>query len=404
MTVNQRIHFPGAFGDRLAARLEAPPNPRAWALFAHCFTCSKDLRSAGWISRALVEADFGVLRFDFTGLGESEGDFADSNFSSNLDDLVKAADFLRQEQQAPQVLIGHSLGGTAVLAAAHWIPEARAIVTIAAPHDVSILRKEILPAEDEIAEDATEVFIGGRPFRIKKQLFRDLEKHDLSERIHQLGRALLVLHSPQDLTVSVDHAHRIFDAARHPKSFVALDGADHLLLRNEADSRFVARIVAGWASRYLVPPEIEATAREGVPGVVVVRGSDGYAQEIAAGRHHLRADEPLSVGGTDTGPNPYELLLATLGACTAITVRMYANRKQWALEAIEVELSHAKIHAEDCEHCETETGKIDRIEKIVRLDGDLDDDQHERLMQISHRCPVHRTLQSEVDIISREEH
>lgn len=267
MSTSKRIFFPGAFGDRLAARLEAPPEARAWALFAHCFTCSKDLRSARWISRALVEEGFGVARFDFTGLGESEGDFADTNFSSNLDDLVKAADFLREKRQAPQLLIGHSLGGTAVLAAAHRIPEARAIVTLAAPYDVSILRKDILPAEDEIAEDATEVSIGGRPFRIKRQLFRDLEKHDLTERIHHLNRALLVLHSPQDLTVNIDHAHRIFDAARHPKSFVALDGADHLLLKNQADAAFVARTVAVWASRYL-PAEAEEAAATSAPGKV----------------------------------------------------------------------------------------------------------------------------------------
>ena len=405
---DRRVRFEGAFGDQLAARLQLPPEaPRACALFAHCFTCSKDLRAVVRISRALVERGIGVLRFDFTGLGESEGDFAETNFSSNLDDLVAAADFLRGEVAAPELLIGHSLGGAAVLAAADRIPEVKAVATLGAPSDTAHLSESLRSKAPELESAATaEVQLAGRSFQIQRQLLEDLDGHNLAERIAALGRPLLILHSPVDEIVDIDHARRIYKAARHPKSFVALDGADHLLLAREEDSVFVAEVLAAWAGRYLSSPAQEIRVAEVEPareGEVLVRGdATGFANRISVGRHRLTADEPLSVGGTDTGPNPYDLLLASLGACKSMTLRMYANRKEWPLEEIEVRLSHQKIHARDCEECATEKGRIDEIRVGLEVGGPLSDEQRARLHEIADRCPVHRTLQSEVRIVSEE--
>lgn len=401
----ERIVFQGAFGDRLAARVETPSQPRAWALFAHCFTCSKDLKSIRRMSEALAARGIGVLRFDFTGLGESEGDFARTSFSSNLDDLLQAADHLRRSYGPPRILIGHSLGGAAVLAVAADVPECRAVVTIAAPSDPSHLLRRVLPPEEEMPEEGeTEVEIAGRSFRVRRQLLRDLEQHSLSDRIGELDRALLILHSPQDTVVNVDHARKIFEAARHPKSFVAIDGADHLLLDQESDARFAAQMIATWAARYVDGLGEEAERRteeepEPPENDVRVRSVSGLAQDIRIGRHRLRADEPIAVGGSGSGPTPYQLLLAGLGACISMTLELYAKRKEWPLEGVEVRLRHSKIHAEDCRDCETKEGKIDRIEKELRMAGPLDDEQRERLHEISRRCPVHRTLDSEVSIV-----
>jgi putative redox protein len=381
--------------------MHLPPlgEARAYALFAHCFTCSKDLRAARHISRALAERGIGSLRFDFTGLGESEGDFADTNFSSNIDDLVAAADFMRQRAQAPALLVGHSLGGAAVLAAAHRIDECTAVATIGAPHDAEHVRQLLDDEADTIvAEGEACVSVAGRSFRIKKQLLDDLAEQQVDRRIATLKRALLVLHSPTDNIVGIDNARLIFQEARHPKSFVSLDGADHLLSR-ERDARYVAEVLASWASRYLPEPtQVESAEPRRVR---VAGGSDGFRQRVTVGPHASWADEPEALGGSDAGPNPYELLLAGLGACTSMTLTMYAKRKGWPLDEVEVLLSHAKIHASDCEECETKQGKLDRIERGIRLRGALDDEQRERLMQIADKCPVHRTLQSEVQVVSR---
>jgi len=395
------IHFPGAFGTPLAARLDLPAQaPLAYALFAHCFTCSKDSLAATRISAALTERGFGVLRFDFTGLGGSDGDFANTNFSSNVADLVAAANWLRAQHQAPAILIGHSLGGAAVLAAAHEIPEAAAVATIGAPYDPGHIRHLFAEAAPAIlANGEAEVTLAGRKFNIRKQFLDDLASQSGHERIALLRKALLILHSPRDTIVNIENAARIFTAAKHPKSFVSLDTADHLLT-GKADAVYVASVLAAWASRYVKVNDSLATP---VPGLVTVSEThDGkFAQTISAGPHRVRADEPASVGGDDSGFTPYDLLLAALGACTSMTLRMYAEQKKWPLENISVRLRHEKIHAQDCAECETREGKIDRIEREIEITGALDDAQRARLMEIADKCPVHRTLHSEVSIKTR---
>ena len=394
------IHFPGAFGTSLAARLDLPAQvPRAFALFAHCFTCSKDSLAAARISAALVEHGFGVLRFDFTGLGGSAGDFANTNFSSNVADLVAAAAWLRNEHQAPRILIGHSLGGAAVLAAAGEIAEAAAIATIGAPFDPAHVQHLLGDATAAIQENGeAEVTLAGRQFRIQKQFLDDLASHDSAERIGRLRKALLVFHSPRDTYVDIENAARIYSAAKHPKSFVSLDTADHLLTA-KADAAYVAAVLAAWASRYI--DENKSTkAAAATTGVVTVMetGEGRYTQNITTGPHHLRADEPASVGGNDSGFTPYDLLLAGLGACTSMTLRMYAEQKKWPLQRVTVNLRHDKIHANDCADCETREGKIDQIDREIEITGDLSDTQRARLMEIADKCPVHRTLHSEISI------
>lgn len=396
------IHFPGAFGTPLAARLDLPAaTPLAYALFAHCFTCSKDTLAAARISAALVEHGFGVLRFDFTGLGGSAGDFANTNFSSNVADLVAAAAWLREHHQAPRVLIGHSLGGAAVLAAAGEIAETVAVATIGAPFDPGHVQHLLGPATSEIADHGeAEVTLAGHKFRIRKQFLDDLAANGNGERIAHLRKALLVFHSPRDTTVDIENAARIYAAAKHPKSFVSLDTADHLLTA-KADAAYVAAVIAAWASRYVGPRA--APAPIAAPGeVTVTETRDGrFTQDITAGVHHLRADEPAAVGGDDSGFSPYDLLLASLGACTSMTLRMYAEQKKWPLERVTVRLRHDKLHAADCAECETREGKIDRIQREIRLTGNLDDAQRTRLMEIADKCPVHRTLHSEVLVKTR---
>jgi putative redox protein len=406
---SEKVSFTGSQEAVLAARLDLPPGePIAYALFAHCFTCSKDLFPAARISGALAERGIAVLRFDFTGLGSSEGEFANTNFSSNVDDIVAAARFLRERYQAPKLLVGHSLGGAAVLAAAPRVPEAVAVATVNAPadpaHVVGLLR-HVLP--DLEATGEARVTIGGRSFRLRKQFLDDLAEQNVGALVRDLRKALLVFHAPRDQVVDVENARRIFEAARHPKSFVSLDDADHLLTR-KADAMYVGDVLAAWVARYLgtsatdVAPAPPAAAEPGA--VMVMEAGDGkYAQQIHAGRHTLRADEPVRDGGGDSGPSPYDLLLASLGACTAMTIRMYADRKGWPLERVAVHLSHGKVHAVDCAECETKTGRIDRIERVVTLAGQLDAGQRARLLEIAERCPVHRTLQSETVIRTRLE-
>ena len=403
MSRTERVHFEGAHGTRLAARLDLPAGrPSACVLFAHCFSCSKDLKAVTRISRALNERGLGVLRFDFTGLGESEGDFADTNFSSNVEDLIVAADWLRSHHAAPELLIGHSLGGAAVLVAAARLAEIRAVVTIGAPSDTAHLGETLLKDAKDLGEgESTEVCLAGRPFRIKRQFIDDLDRRTVLEAAAQLDPALLILHSPVDETVGVDHARRLYEAARHPKSFVSLDNADHLLLKDPADARYVAEVVAAWAGRYLdAPAPIRAgEARPVEPGEVSVRlGPAGFTAEVRSSQHVWTGDEPERLGGADLGPNPYEQLLGALGSCVVMTLRMYASRKNWPLEGIEVRLRHDRIHAEDCEDCEAKEGRIDRIRKVLTLDGPLSAEQLDRLVEISERCPVQRTITGEIKI------
>jgi putative redox protein len=396
----ERFDFPNAKGEKLAAVLDLPEGaPRAYALFAHCFTCGKNVVAAKRIADALTAHGIAVLRFDFTGLGSSEGEFANTTFSSNVADLVAAADHLRRTRQAPALLIGHSLGGAAVLAAAERVAEARAVVTIAAPSDpghVVHLFKDKLDAIGEHGE--VEVALAGRPFRIRREFLDDIAEQKLTDRIARLRKALLIFHSPTDDTVGIENASHIFLAAKHPKSFISLDGADHLLSRR-SDAVYVANVLAAWAERYLDAAPAEP-AGEGAPRQVVVTETGGgkFQQAIAIGPHRLIADEPVAAGGLDSGPGPYDLLLAALGACTSMTLRLYAEHKKLPLDRVSVALSHSKIHAQDCEECETKEGKIDRIERALTLTGDLNDDQRARLIEIADKCPVHRTLDSEVSI------
>jgi putative redox protein len=404
MGARQRIRFEGATGATLVGIVEHPQGrPRGRALFAHCFTCSKDFKAAVRISRTLADAGFLVLRFDFTGLGESEGDFAGTDFSSNLEDLVAAADALRDLSGPPDLLVGHSLGGAAVLAAAARIPDAKAVATLGAPSDLGHLREQLLARAPELETDENAVVeLAGRSIRVGRQLIRDLAENRLLPSLAELGRPLLIFHSPVDQVVDVDHARRIFKAARHPKSFVSLDGADHLLLAREEDSVFVGTVLAAWAGRYLTTRDGdragEAADHEDV--VLVEIGRERYRTTVRSGPHRLVADEPVGVGGGDRGPTPYGLLLAALGACKAITLRMYADRKAMGLESVRLALRHERLHAKDCEECSSESGRVDRVDVELELDGDLDESQRQRLLEISGRCPVHQTLVSETVVRS----
>jgi len=401
---SEKVTFTGAQGETLAARLDRPVGrARAYALFAHCFTCSKDVFAAQRIATGLAEQGIAALRFDFTGLGSSGGDFANTNFSSNVGDLLAAVDYLRETREAPRILIGHSLGGAAVLAAATEVPEAKAVATIGAPADPGHVAHLLESARSTIeAEGEAEVTIAGRSFRIQKQFLEDIEGQHLKQAIGGMRKALLVFHAPRDQIVGIENASEIFLAAKHPKSFVSLDDADHLLSR-KTDAVYVATVLGAWASRYIGAAAGAETAPAVEPGTVLVAetGEGKYANLISDGAHTLRADEPESVGGLDSGMTPYGLLQAALGACTSMTLRMYAERKKWPLERVAVRLKHEKIHAADCAECETKDGKIDRIERVLEITGDLDDEQRRRLVEIADKCPVHHTLQSENQIVTR---
>jgi uncharacterized OsmC-like protein/fermentation-respiration switch protein FrsA (DUF1100 family) len=401
----ERFQFTGSEGQQLAASLDLPERePLGYALFAHCFTCGKDVLAAKRIAVALAAKGIAVLRFDFTGLGSSEGDFANSTFSSNVADLVLAAHHLRETRKGPAILIGHSLGGAAILAAAAQIPDARAVVTIAAPSDpahVTGLFKDRI--EDIRKHGKAEVSLAGRPFPISSEFLDDIAEHNLMAHVTKLHKALLIMHAPTDDTVGIDNATHIFVAARHPKSFVSLAGADHLLT-DKRDAGYVADVIAAWGSRYLDPVAPEPTAGRGeAPRRVVVRETRNskFQQDVAVGPHRLLADEPSTAGGEDTGPGPYDFVLAGLGACTSMTMRLYAERKSLPLERVTVTLKHSKIHAEDCAECETKTGMLDQIDRVIAMEGALDAEQRKKLMEIADKCPVHRTLTSEIRIVTQ---
>jgi uncharacterized OsmC-like protein/fermentation-respiration switch protein FrsA (DUF1100 family) len=401
----ERFQFTSSEGHQLAAALDMPEQePKAYALFAHCFTCGKDVLAARRIALALAATGIAVLRFDFTGLGSSEGDFANSTFSSNVADLVRAADHLRETRKAPAILIGHSLGGAAILAAAVQIPDAKAVVTIAAPSDpahVTGLFKDRI--EDIRKQGKVEVSLAGRPFHISSEFLDDIAEHGLMAHVANLHKALLIMQSPTDDTVGIDNATRLFVAARHPKSFVSLAGADHLLT-GKRDAAYVADVIAAWATRYLDPLTSEQVADLGeAPRMVVVRETRNskFQQTISIGPHRLLADEPVAAGGEDTGLGPYDFVLAGLGACTSMTMRLYAERKSLPLERTTVTLKHGKIHAQDCAECETKAGMLDQIDLVIAMEGDLDAEQRKKLMEIADKCPVHRTLTSEVRIVTQ---
>ncbi len=399
-----KVTFTGAFGDQLAARLDTPNGPiKTFALFAHCFTCSKDIFAATRVSQALAERGFAVLRFDFTGLGASDGEFANTNFSSNVDDLVAAANWLKENHRAPALLVGHSLGGAAVLAAAARLPEVEAVATIGAPADPEHVVRNFKAKIDEISESGeAEVELAGRRFTIKKQFLEDIATAKLTDAVSGFRKALLVFHSPVDQTVGIENAGLIYQAAKHPKSFVSLDDADHLLSRR-VDAVYVADVLSAWASRYLTvqtEPEAEFEPKigahpdpKGYEVVVYENGNGTFGQNVWDGRHEALADEPKKVGGLDAGRDPYGYLSAALGACTSMTLRLYADRKKLPLEQVLVRVKHDKIHAEDCASCETKEGKVDRLQREIEIVGDLDAAARQRLLEIADKCPVHRTLE-----------
>lgn len=401
----EKFQFPGSDGQLLAASLDLPDGaPVAYALFAHCFTCGQNVLAAKRIAEGLAMHGIATLRFDFTGIGASEGEFANTTFSSNIADLVLAADHLRKTKRAPSILIGHSLGGAAILAAASLIPEAKCVATVAAPSDpshVTHLFKDSIPAIREQGE--VEVSLAGRPFRIKREFLDDIAEHMLTDTVARLHKPLLIFHSPTDDYVGIDNATRLFVAAKHPKSFISLTGADHLLTQKR-DAVYVADMIAAWAMRFLdAAPATDAATPNPAAGVVVVSetGASKLQNMIAAGKHRVLADEPLEVGGLDTGPGPYDFLLGALGACTSMTMRLYAERKSIPLVRTTVTLKHSRVHAKDCEECETKEGMISRIDRTIAMEGDLDAEQRAKLMEIADKCPVHRTLTSEIAIVTK---
>ena len=396
--MRKKVEFPSQ-GQHLAGLLETPDQTiRAYVLFAHCFTCGKDVAAASRISRFLVQHGFAVFRFDFTGLGNSDGDFANTNFSSNTEDLLSAARFLEQEYEAPQLLIGHSLGGAAVLAMAAQLHKVKAVVTIGAPYEASHVIHNFDAHLDSIEQSGSaKVSLGSREFTIKKQFLDDL-RSQTTEHIKHLDKALLVLHSPIDLTVDISDAEKIYKAAKHPKSFVSLDTADHLLSKS-ADSEYVAQTISGWASRYIPKPEISVPSI--TKGHVLVAELDHkFQQEVFSDHHHWFADEPTQSGGKNSGPDPYEHLLAALGTCTAMTIRMYADHKKIPLEHVEVSLSHERNYLDDASRVSEEEKKIESLIRKVQLLGPLSEVQKNRLMEIADRCPVHRTLHNNPQVLT----
>lgn len=399
---NQRVTFLNRAGLELAAVVSLPTNiPRAFVLFAHCFTCGKDIAAASRISRSLSAQGFGVMRFDFTGLGRSEGEFGEAGFSANVTDLIDAAAFLRTEYAAPALLIGHSLGGTAVLAAADQIAECKALVTIGSPATpLHVIERLDLDAAVQ-AGDGQAVAIGDKSFHISQQFIDDFKSVDVVKVIGHLKRALLVFHAPLDDVVSVDEAGKIFAAARHPKSFVSLDNADHLL-SNLKDAQYVAQTITAWAERYLPDENAPETVTVAQGEVHVGEGNTRFLRQVHSDDHSWVADEPKRVGGDNLGPDPYEHLLAALGTCTSMTIRMYANRKGIPLEDVDVVLHHRRDHVQDCEDCEAGTdqsgARIEILNRTIHLQGDISDAQRQRLLQIADRCPVHRTLEGNLRI------
>lgn len=399
---------------KLSGLLESPESDvKFYALFAHCFTCGKDIAAASRISRALVSKGIAVLRFDFTGLGNSDGDFANSNFSSNIQDLIAAADFLRTEYKAPRLLIGHSLGGAAVLGVAQHVEEAMAVVTIGAPSDAAHVAHNFALQLDDIEQNGkAEVNLAGRVFTIEKQFLDDIKRYDTSH-IGQLRKALLVMHSPIDSTVKIGEAEKIYQAALHPKSFVSLDDADHLLT-NKRDAEYAADVIAAWSGRYIdsqgnhvvsnhASRENATAAKNNVAKghVLVEEKNHKFTQHVSTNSHYWLADEPTNVGGNNMGPDPYEHLLAGLGACTAMTLRMYAVRKNLAIQHIKVKLTHSCDYQQDCQQCENQSHGIEAIVREISYEGKLDTAQQARLLEIADKCPVHKTLHSNVTVVSK---
>ncbi len=396
---SQKVTFLNRSGIEIVARLDLPVDGKisACALFAHCFTCNKNLNAVRNISRSLTQKDIAVLRFDFTGLGESDGDFADTNFSSNVEDLLDAAAYLETHLEAPLILIGHSLGGAAVMFAAEKLQAVKAVVTIGAPanpqHVQHLFHGKL---ENAPTDEPVDVNIGGRGFKLKRQFIEDLYSKDMPALLKKLRKATLIMHAPHDTTVGIENAREMYHHLMHPKSFISLDGADHLL-SDKADSQYVGSVIASWVQRYLPRPE-EGDDLTTEKQVAVRIGTEKYVTEIKAGKHSFIADEPQSAGGKDLGPSPYELVAAGLGACTAMTLRMYADRKKWDLQEVTVHLSHIREHARDSQQSGESSSMMSTFERELELEGNLDDKQKQRLLEIANRCPVHRTLEGKISV------
>lgn len=394
----KNVSFENSNSKTLKGVLELPfnENPENFVLFAHCFTCNKNFHAPSNISKSLASKGYGVLRFDFTGLGDSEGDFEDTNFSGNVNDLVSAAEFLKKEYSAPTLIIGHSLGGAAALFAALKIDSIQAIVTINAPSNLSHVQKHFESSLDVIEkEGSANIKIGGRSFKIKKHFIEDLRSNEDSKALGEIRKPLLIMHSPQDEIVSIKHAEELYQSAWHPKSFITLNGADHML-SNKTDSEYAGTVISAWASKYI--SEKEAPDLDTEHQVMANLGSEGFTTQIIAGKHHFVADEPIKVGGSDLGPDPYELVSSALAACTSMTIQMYARRKKWPLENVETHVSYSKKHADDCENCENDMAKIDTFEREISLHGEIDKEQINKLLEIADKCPVHKTLSSKAQI------
>ena len=399
---SSKINFTNANGKTLSGRIDLPlqRDPHNFAIFAHCFTCTKDFSAVRNVSKALASEGFGVLRFDFTGLGDSDGDFADTNFSSNVDDLVSAAHFLAEKYKAPSLLVGHSLGGAAAIFAASEIQSIEAIATIGAPSNPVHVQKQFGDKLDVIKTAGEAVVeLAGRDFTFKKQFIDNLESHSCEYAARKLNKALLIMHSPQDATVSIKNAEEIYLAAKHPKSFVTLDGSEHLLI-DKKNASYVGKVIAGWAARYIAVPAPE-TIKTTHSVVASLDDEDGFTTLMKLGTHYMKADEPTRVGGKNFGPTPYELLAGSLSACTAMTIQMYAKRKKWGIDNVEVHTSYSREHAKDCEDCENnDAAKIDTFTREIKITADLDEKQLKRVLQIADKCPVHKTLHSETQVIT----
>ena len=394
---SRKITFHNSQGIELSGRLELPliKPPYPYAIFAHVFTGNKNLTSVRHISRALNMNGIAVFRFDFTGLGQSEGEFADTNFSSNVDDLFAAARFLEENHEAPSFIIGQSLGGAASVFAASKLDSVRAVATIGTPAKPEHVTHLLEPYLDEIlSKGEAEVEIDGRMFTIKKHFLNDLKEYDMFSVLADLDKALLVLHSPQDTVVEIENAAQIYHAAKHPKSFVTLDGANHML-SNKDDAFYTGNVISSWVKRYLPDHYFEKERLTTHKQVVCRLEDEGYTTEIIAGRHGFMADESEDLGGNDFGPSPYEILNSSLGACTAMTLQMYARRKKWPLEEVKVHLEFSRSYKEDCEQCSSKPTRLETFERVIELKGQLDEAQKQRLLEIANKCPVHKTLQLE---------
>ena len=398
----KKHHFLSKNGDKLAAIIDWPAlrKPVTFAVFAHCFSCNKNFKAVRNVSRSLTDHGLAVMRFDFAGLGDSDGDFADTNFSTNIDDILSAVKYLDELGHETQLLIGHSLGGSAALHAASQLDGIRAVVTIGSPSNAWHVTHLLDDKKEEIEKSGgAEVKLGLQTLTIKKQFLQDLQNQKSEQVAHRIQAALMVMHSPEDEVVEIENAAEIYRKAKHPKNFVSLDGMDHLI-SNKHDSEWIGSMIATWASRYLKSPPISKLIS---PHQVVGQNYAGeYTVEISNGTHGIYSDEPIDLGGNDLGMTPYELLSSSLISCTAITLRMYAQRKGWPVEGIRVHCNHGKRYADDCVDCEDPKKKIDHIERIIEIEGDLDQQQRSRLMQIAEKCPVHKTLHSVVEIDTRE--